>query len=97
VRGRADAAVGKLPWTAPAIGVLLEAMIFDLFFLGLPIAAAVALANLALKDGDMRFWRCSFSFIAYCAFYLAGGRDVILYIMCGMVISHGWVGSCGAM
>ncbi len=66
-------------------------MIFDLFFLGLPLAAAMCLANLALKDGDMKLWRCAFSFVAYSTFYLAGGRDVILYICCGMLISHGWV------
>ena len=66
-------------------------MIFDLFFLGLPLGAALCLANLALKDGDMKLWRCAFALVAYSTFYLAGGRDVILYICCGMLISHGWV------
>lgn len=68
-------------------------MIFDVFFFGLPIAATLALANLALKDGDMKYWRCAFSFFAYNVFYLAGGRDVILYICCGMMIGHSWVSS----
>jgi hypothetical protein len=66
-------------------------MLFDLFFLGFPIAAALTLANLALKDGEMKFWRCSFSFFAYVVFYVAGGREVILYICCGMLIANAWM------
>lgn len=66
-------------------------MLFDLWFLGLPIGATIALINLAIKEGDMKFWKCGLSFTAYIAFYLAGGREVILYITCGLILSHGWV------
>jgi hypothetical protein len=66
-------------------------MLFDVWFLGLPIAATICLVNLAIKDGELAFWKCAFSFVAYIAFYLAGGRDVILYITCGMLMSHSWV------
>ena len=68
-------------------------MLFDIWFLGLPIAAAICLTNLAVKDGDMKLWKCAFSFVAYIAFYLAGGRDVILYITCGMLMAHSWTNS----
>ena len=68
-------------------------MLFDLWFLGLPIGAAICMINLAIRDGDTKFWHCAFSFTAYIAFYLAGGREVILYITCGMMISNGWIGS----
>lgn len=66
-------------------------MLFDVWFLGFPVAAAICLTNLALKDGDTKLWRCAFSFTAYVVFYLAGGRDVILYITCGMLGAHSWV------
>ncbi len=66
-------------------------MLFDVWFLGFPIAAAICLINLAIKDGDHKFWKCAFSFIAYIVFYLAGGRDVILYIASGMLLAHSYV------
>ena len=66
-------------------------MLFDVWFLGFPIAAAICLINLAVKDGDMKFWKCAFSFVAYIAFYLAGGREVILYITCGLLLGHSWI------
>ena len=63
-------------------------MLFDVWFLGFPIAAALCLTNLALRDGEMKYWKCAFSFTAYIAFYLAGGREVILYIFCGLLGAH---------
>jgi hypothetical protein len=66
-------------------------MLFDVWFLGFPIACAICLINLAVKDGDMKFWKCAFSFVAYIAFYLAGGRDVILYITCGLLMGGSWI------
>jgi hypothetical protein len=71
-------------------------MLFDLFFLGLPIGAALSLANLALRDGNMKYWQCCFSFFAYIVFYLAGGREVLLYICCGMMIAHAWMPLAGS-
>jgi hypothetical protein len=68
-------------------------MLFDIWFLGFPLACAICLINLALKDGDIKYWRCAISFTAYITFYLAGGRDVILYITCGMLLAHAWVGT----
>lgn len=68
-------------------------MLFDIFFLGLPFAAAVCLINLALREGDMKLWSCAFSFTSYIVFYLAGGRDVLLYITCGLILGHAWVGA----
>ena len=66
-------------------------MLFDLWFLGLPVAAAICLVNLALRDGEMKYWTCAFSFVAYSAFYMAGGREVLLYICCGLLMAHSWV------
>jgi hypothetical protein len=66
-------------------------MLFDVFFLGLPLAAAACLINIALKDGNRNAWTCAFSFIAYSVFYLAGGREVLLYICCYMLAGHSWV------
>lgn len=67
-------------------------MLFDVWFLGFPIAAALCLINLAIKDSDIKLWKCAFSLTAYIVFYLAGGREIILYITCGMLLAHSWVG-----
>jgi hypothetical protein len=66
-------------------------MLFDMFFLGCPFAAAVCLAVVALREKDQRYWRCSFSCLAYSVFYLAGGREVLLYLTCGMIMGHAWI------
>ena len=66
-------------------------MLFDIFFLGFPLFAAVCLAIVAIREGSPKFWHCAFSFLAYCAFYLAGGRDVLLYIVSGMCIGGAWL------
>lgn len=66
-------------------------MLFDVFFLGLPIITALCLINLALREGDRKCWSCAFSLLAYCAFYLAGGREVLLYICCFMLAGHSWL------
>ncbi len=66
-------------------------MLFDVFFFGFPIVFALCLGAHAVREEDARFWRPAFSFFAYCAFYLAGGRDVILYILCGFMIGGSWL------
>ena len=71
-------------------------MLVDIMFLGFPIFGAVCLAVVAIRENSPKFWHCSFSFIAYSAFYLAGGREVILYILCGMAIGGGYLCSGGA-
>lgn len=66
-------------------------MLFDVFFFGFPIIFALCLGAHAVREEDARFWRPAFSFFAYCAFYLAGGRDVILYILCGFIVGGSWL------
>lgn len=66
-------------------------MLFDLVFLGFPIFAAVCLSIVAVREASPKFWHCAFAFLAYSAFYLAGGRDVLLYIVSGMCIGGGWL------
>jgi hypothetical protein len=55
-------------------------MLIDLVFFGLPIILAICLAAHAIRDGDSRFWFAAFCWIAYCTFYLAGGRAVLVYL-----------------
>ena len=55
-------------------------MIFDLAFFGGPFILGICLAAHAVREGDSRFWMAAFSYFAYCAFYLAGGREVLLYL-----------------
>jgi len=57
-------------------------MIFDLVLFGGPLVLGICLAAHAIREGDSRFWMAAFSYFAYCAFYLAGGREVILYLAC---------------
>jgi len=66
-------------------------MLFDLVFLGIPIFAAICLSVVAIREAAPKFWHCAFSFLAYSAFYLAGGRDVLLYIISGMLIGTGFL------
>ena len=65
-------------------------MLFDLWFLGFPLVASLCLMIVAVREGIPKFWHCAFSLLAYCVFYLAGGRDVLLYIVSGMCIAGGW-------
>ena len=72
-------------------------MLFDVVFFGCPLVLSVCLAAHAVRDQEAAFWRPSFAFFAYCAFYLAGGRDVLLYLtvcvmMGGSALSAGWAG-----
>ena len=55
-------------------------MLIDIVFFGLPIILAICLSAHAVREGDSRFWFAAFSWIAYCTFYLAGGRAIILYL-----------------
>ena len=57
-------------------------MIVDLVCFGGPLILGICLAAHAIREGDSRFWIAAFSYFAYCAFYLAGGRDVVLYLLC---------------
>ncbi len=57
-------------------------MIFDLVCFGGPFLLGICLAAHAVREGDSRFWIAAFTYFAYCAFYLAGGREVILYLLC---------------
>ncbi len=63
-------------------------MIFDLIFFGGPLALGICLAAHAVREGDSRFWMAAFSYFAYCAFYLAGGREVLLYLSCMAIGAH---------
>ncbi|MBC7997666.1 MAG: hypothetical protein IAF58_06975 [Leptolyngbya sp.] len=65
-------------------------MLFDLFFFGLPLMMATCFIVLALRDQQVRFWRPGFCFAAYCAFYLSGGRDVLLYLVVMAMMGGGW-------
>ncbi|MBK7749628.1 MAG: hypothetical protein IPP57_04340 [Candidatus Obscuribacter sp.] len=71
-----------------------NAMLFDVVFLGFPIALALCLAAHAIREADKRFWLPAFSFVAYSLFYLTGGRDVLLYLTCALTMMGGWA-SCG--
>lgn len=66
-------------------------MLFDVFFLGFPVAIALCLAAHAVRESDMKYWRPAVSLTAYCAFYLTGGREVILYVLCGFMIGGAWL------
>ncbi|CAN5136436.1 hypothetical protein BH10CYA1_BH10CYA1_62700 [soil metagenome] len=72
-------------------------MMYDVFFFGMPLVLAFCLAVHAVREQNWSYWRPSFAFFAYCAFYLAGGRDVLLYLtvcvmMGGGALSAGWAG-----
>ena len=64
-------------------------MLFDVVLFGCPVALSVCLAAHAYRDGDKRFLLPAFSFFAYCLFYLAGGRDVLLYLTTALVMMGG--------
>lgn len=66
-------------------------MLFDLVFLGLPIILAICLAAHAVREGDSRFWFAAFSWIAYCTFYIVGGREVLLFIVTLFTGAGGYV------
>ena len=69
-------------------------MLFDVVLFGCPLALCLCLGAHAVRDADKRFWLPAFSFFAYCLFYLAGGRDVLLYLTVLLMMMGGW-GSCG--
>jgi len=69
------------------------AVLFDVFFLGFPIAIAMCLAAHAYREQDAKFWRPALAMSAYCAFYLVGGREVLLYLIVGAMVGGGWLGS----
>jgi hypothetical protein len=65
-------------------------MLFDVVFFGCPLALAICMGAHAIREADKRFWMPGFSFLAYCLFYLAGGRDVLLYLTCALTMMGGW-------
>ena len=65
-------------------------MLFDVFFLGFPLAIAICLGAHAVREAQVKFWHPAFALIAYCAFYLAGGREVLLYLTVAMMMGGGW-------
>ena len=65
-------------------------MLFDVVFFGLPLVLAICLAAIAYREKSAEFWRPSASFAAYCTFYLFGGREVLLYLVCGIIMGGAW-------
>ncbi len=65
-------------------------MLFDVFFLGFPLALALCMGAHAVREADVKFWRPAFFLTAYSAFYLVGGREVLLYMICGFMMGAGW-------
>ncbi|MGH9551535.1 MAG: hypothetical protein ACRD3W_19265 [Terriglobales bacterium] len=70
-------------------------MLFDVVFFGFPLVLGVCLAAHGIREQSVAFWRPAFCFFAYCAFYLAGGREVLLYITCIMMIGGAYAGGVG--
>ncbi|OPZ88105.1 MAG: hypothetical protein BWY75_01715 [bacterium ADurb.Bin425] len=65
-------------------------MLFDVLFFGFPLVLCICMGAHAIREADRRFWMPAFSFFSYCLFYLAGGRDVILYLTCCLCMMGGW-------
>ena len=72
-------------------------MLFDVFFLGFPLAFALCLGAHAIREADVKFWRPAFFLTAYAAFYLVGGREVLLFLICGVMMGAGFLGAGGGM
>jgi hypothetical protein len=70
-------------------------MLFDVIFFGFPVALSICLGAHAVRESDKRFFLPAFSFFAYCLFYLAGGRDVLLYLTTALIMMGGWAGGFG--
>lgn len=66
-------------------------MMLDIIFLGLPLVIGICLATIAMREQNAKFWRCSFSFIAYCAFYIVAGREVIAFFLANACVAGGWL------
>jgi hypothetical protein len=71
-------------------------MLFDVVFFGCPLVLAVCLGGIAIREEDVQYWRPAFSFLAYCAFYLAGGREVLLFLTVAAMTGGALVGIDGA-
>ena len=71
-------------------------MFFDLFFFGLPVGAAILLGVTAVQKADNRFWRACFCLVAWSAYYLAGGREVLIYLTLAALMGLGLAGAGGA-
>jgi hypothetical protein len=94
--------MGKPPFTFALSHVLLNdvdlprtirliVMLFDVFFFGFPLAICVCLGAHGIRERDIKFWRPAFCFLSYCAFYMAGGREVLLYLSCLALMGSGLI------
>jgi len=79
----------------PVSLLLPNQMLFDVIFFGFPVALAICLGAHAVREADARFWRPAFFFTAYSAFYMAGGREVLLYLVVGLMMGGGWLSAGG--
>ncbi len=70
-------------------------MLFDICFLGLPLSIAICLVVTALRVSQIKFWYPAVSLFAYCAFYLAGGREVLLYLTVAVLMGGGYLSAGG--
>ena len=69
-------------------------MLFDVFFFGCPLVIGGCLGVVGYREQELKFFRPAFCFAAYCGFYLCGGREVLLYLVCIVLMGLGWAG-CG--
>jgi hypothetical protein len=61
-------------------------MLIDLVFFGIPLIIGTCFVGLALRDKDPRFWPPALSILAFCLFYIAGGREVVLYLSASLMV-----------
>jgi len=66
-------------------------MLIDVIFFGIPFIVAVCLGGLAMREGDSRFGFAGFSWMAYCLFYLVGGREVLLFLGAKSLGTGSWL------
>jgi hypothetical protein len=67
-------------------------MLFDVVLFGFPLVLGVCLAIIGYREQQTRFFRPSCCVLAYCAFYMFGGRTVLLYLTCLLMMGGAWAG-----
>ncbi len=60
------------------------------------MALAFCLAAHAVRGDDLRYWLPAFATGCYCLFYVAGGKDVLLYLTMALMMGGGVLSSGGA-
>ena len=65
-------------------------MLFDVVFLGGPIAIAFWIGAYAAREADKQAWRSVIYLGIYCIFYLTAGREVLVYISTLLMMGSGW-------